>query len=708
MKSVSDVLNKTPWWALLIAGLALMFAIAAFVTPYHIIDYRTEGATPAERQAIKREIDNAFAENAIDLARNVIVGMSRATKDEARREELAVALEGLEEARRELRDAGSEVLRAKREALEQTREAARNVHEAVAEARREVERVMNEGGVQNEEVRKSLEESLRKAKQAEDEAKKELDAKQPERKRVKIGLGAKDGKPLLDTGKQAAKTAPGAAAPVPPKPPVVAAAPRAAPPAVDPLPPIPPLTAEERAAIRHNVTGDMYRIGIGAALALIVIPLFILAIFAKFFIDRSRAAQRMADLKRKEAEYHRMSQQVTEAKLQALQAQVEPHFLYNTLASVQALTEVDPAQANAMTGHLIQYLRSALPKMREGVSTVGQEVELVRAYLSILQMRMGKRLTFDIAVPASLSAIPFPPLMLPSLVENAIKHGLEPLREGGSVHISAQMMDGKLRLTVADSGRGFGESIGAGVGLANIRERLEALYGGAAKLTLEANTPKGVIATIEVPMEAGRPGASPSASTSRASATPEDSGAPAAPAAPQGAARRTLAAMGSVERVWRKGLSFTFLALVIVAAVAAGLGIFGVATGMFPVQMGDETISGPGGALIGAVGILLAFVVVVIAIAILVAVIYGMGFLMIGVLVFVLVTVVIAIAPVLAPFVIAGLAIWWIFRKKKKDEAKQEAAARVEPSMAAATEPPMPPMPPSGMPPPVPPADRAL
>ena len=155
----------------------------------------------------------------------------------------------------------------------------------------------------------------------------------------------------------------------------------------------------------------------------------------------------MAEQKRREAEYHRMSQQVTEAKLSALQAQVEPHFLYNTLASVQALTEVDPQQANAMTGHLIQYLRNALPKMRESVSTVGQEIELVRAYLNILQMRMGKRLAFDIDVPPELMDAPFPPLMLPSLVENAIKHGLEPQREGGTGRHHAPQADGdRLRL----------------------------------------------------------------------------------------------------------------------------------------------------------------------------------------------------------------------------------------------------------------------
>ena len=132
-------------------------------------------------------------------------------------------------------------------------------------------------------------------------------------------------------------------------------------------PPAPPevvspsLPPEVVTRIRRDVTGDMYRIGIGAGLILILLPLFILVIVTKFFSDRSRASLRVADAKRKEAEYHRMGQQVTEAKLAALQAQVEPHFLYNTLASVQALTEVDPAKASEMTGHLIQYLRNALP-----------------------------------------------------------------------------------------------------------------------------------------------------------------------------------------------------------------------------------------------------------------------------------------------------------------------------------------------------------
>jgi sensor histidine kinase YesM len=157
-----------------------------------------------------------------------------------------------------------------------------------------------------------------------------------------------------------------------------------------------------------------------------------------------------------------------------------------------------------MTGHLIQYLRNALPKMREGISTVGQEVELVRAYLNILQMRMGKRLAFEIAVPPELMESPFPPLMLPSLVENAIKHGLEPKAEGGTLTVRAEIVHGKLAVTVADTGLGFGraDTAGTGIGLANIRERLKLLYGDKASMVVADNLPSGTVVTITVPYQA--------------------------------------------------------------------------------------------------------------------------------------------------------------------------------------------------------------
>jgi hypothetical protein len=427
-----------------------------------------------------------------------------------------------------------------------------------------------------------------------------------------------------------------------------------------------PLPPELKQEIRRKVQGDVWRMGLGAGLILIFIPLFILLVVSKFFIDRSRASLRLAEMKRKEADYHRMSQQVTEAKLSALQAQVEPHFLYNTLASVQALTEVDPAQANAMTGHLIQYLRNALPKMRESVSTVGQEIELVRAYLNILQMRMGKRLAFEIAVPAELMDAPFPPLMLPSLVENAIKHGLEPQREGGMVTITAHVEGERLRLAVADTGRGFADTLGSGVGLTNIRERLAALYGDAASLTLVANTPHGVVATIEVPRSGARaPAAANDAQPAPESAAPQ----------PKTATAKTLAAMGAAERTWRRGLTFTFMVLVVIAAVFAGLLIVGVSTGLFPVHLEGAEMTGPTGRLIGTAGIAAAFAVVVLCLAIVLAVVYGLGFLFVGIAIFIPLVVLVSLFPVLAPFILVGLGIWWLVRRSKQKTAAAVAVA---------------------------------
>ena len=625
MKAVSTFLHRTPWWALLAGGFALFVALAIFTTPFHTIQLDKSGKTAAENRAIKSEINSAFSESAIDLARGVVREMLEHTKDPERIDELNQALSELETARESVREAGAEVMRAKRQAAEDVRGALKDASAAIREAKREAARALKDAGIERDKVEKSLDESLDAAAQAEAEAKKP---------RV-IVMGPGHDKPLVDI-----EVAGGSAT------------------ADTPLPP------ELKKEIRKKVAGDLYRIGVGAGLILLFIPLFVITIVSKFFIDRSRAAQGMAEAKRKEAEYHRMSQQVTEAKLSALQAQVEPHFLYNTLASVQALTEVDPQQASAMTGHLIAYLRNALPKMRESVSTVGQEIELVRAYLNILQMRMGKRLAFEIDVPPELMEAPFPPLMLPSLVENAIKHGLEPQREGGTVTIRASA-NGKLRVSVSDTGRGFAETLGSGVGLTNIRERLAALYGDAGKLTLEAREPHGVEAAIEVPREGTRPsvtsgpipvGAEPAVAT---------------PAAAKSAAAKTLAAMGTAERAWRKGLSFAFVVLVVLAAVFAGLGIVGVATGILPVQIGSDTVSGPTGALIGTAGIAAAFAVVVLALAIVLAVVYGLGFLFVGLAIFIPLVMLVSLFPVLAPFILIGLGIWWLFRRNKR---KAEAA----------------------------------
>jgi LytS/YehU family sensor histidine kinase len=173
-----------------------------------------------------------------------------------------------------------------------------------------------------------------------------------------------------------------------------------------------------------------------------------------------------------------------------------------------------------MQKNLIQYLRAALPQMREGSTTLGKELALVRSYLEILKVRMEDRLQSAITVPQGLMSAQFPPMVLQSLVENAIKHALEPKPEGGSITVTADIANGNLRVTVADTGLGFGAAgkPGTGVGLSNVRERLAALYSGRAKFSIEANSPSGTIATVEVPYEPdlGRDGAGQSTATATA------------------------------------------------------------------------------------------------------------------------------------------------------------------------------------------------
>ena len=195
--------------------------------------------------------------------------------------------------------------------------------------------------------------------------------------------------------------------------------------------------------------------------------------------------------------------ELTEAKLHLLHAQVEPHFLYNTLASAQLLTRSDPARAEAMLGHLIQYLRRSLPNAEDEMSSVGAELERALAYLEILKIRMGDRLDVQVDVPESLRAIPLPAMMLQTLVENAIKHGLEPRTGGGTVWIRARQGEEGVAVTVADNGEGFNsKTSGTGIGLKNVRERLRLRYNGDANLSVIANFPAGVAATITVPATA--------------------------------------------------------------------------------------------------------------------------------------------------------------------------------------------------------------
>ena len=205
------------------------------------------------------------------------------------------------------------------------------------------------------------------------------------------------------------------------------------------------------------------------------------------------------------AEREALLRQVSEAQMQMMQAQVEPHFLFNTLASVEYLIETDPPRAAKMQRSLIAYLRAVLPQMRENAAktNLGREADMVKAYLELLKMRMEERLTIDFIMPDSLRNASFPPMMLQSLVENAIKHGLEVKAEGGTLQFRAEVLQNRLSVTVRDDGLGFGAvpSNGTGLGLQNIRERLKLIYKDKAQIIISPNQPSGVCVTIEIPYE---------------------------------------------------------------------------------------------------------------------------------------------------------------------------------------------------------------
>jgi len=200
-----------------------------------------------------------------------------------------------------------------------------------------------------------------------------------------------------------------------------------------------------------------------------------------------------------------LSRQVSVAELKALQAQVEPHFLFNALASLQQLIRSEPATAERFLGELHDYLRLALPSLREPLSRVDRELALARAYLTVMATRLGERLRFDVRAEPGCENQDMPPLMLLTLVENAVRHGVEPQARGGRVGILAWREGQRLVLEVSDTGVGLqpaAPSKGQGLGLANVRDRLVGLYGQEAQLSVSQRAEGGVCARIELPWTA--------------------------------------------------------------------------------------------------------------------------------------------------------------------------------------------------------------
>ncbi|OGB26431.1 MAG: histidine kinase [Burkholderiales bacterium RIFCSPLOWO2_02_FULL_57_36] len=222
-----------------------------------------------------------------------------------------------------------------------------------------------------------------------------------------------------------------------------------------------------------------------------------------FFWNRTTLAQLRAAAEEQKARAAAIEKQAAQAQLQLLQAQIEPHMLFNTLANLQGLIAVDPARAQHMLDHLIRYLRATLSSSRAEQTTLAHEFALMEAYLGLMSVRMGARLSYSLRLPEALSGIKVPPMLLQPLIENAIKHGLEPKIDGGHINVEAAQDAGTLILSVADTGLGLDAvpDHGMQVGLKNVSERLQVLYGDAASVSLAPNVPNGAIAQLKLPLQ---------------------------------------------------------------------------------------------------------------------------------------------------------------------------------------------------------------
>ena len=195
-----------------------------------------------------------------------------------------------------------------------------------------------------------------------------------------------------------------------------------------------------------------------------------------------------------------LERKASEARLRLMQAQVKPHFLFNTLANVQALVDSGSPRASGVLRSLIAYLRAAVPRLKDSTTTIGQEVELAQAYLEVMHMRMPDRLRFSLRVDDDAAGLTCPPMTLLTLVENAVRHGIDPGEEGGRIDVDVSVRNGRCSVRVTDTGVGIQPGVrGLGSGLASLRERLQLEFGGDAELCLESVQPQGARASLEFP-----------------------------------------------------------------------------------------------------------------------------------------------------------------------------------------------------------------
>jgi signal transduction histidine kinase len=232
----------------------------------------------------------------------------------------------------------------------------------------------------------------------------------------------------------------------------------------------------------------------------VAVTMGLIATLIYIYLERDREAR---DAKLQfDLQASKLQQAATAAQLAALQAQIEPHFLFNTLANVQQLVESNSPRAAPLLTHLIDYLKSTLARSREGAATLESELAMVHSYLHIMAMRMPDRLRFSVAAPGDLASVRLPALSILTLVENAVRHGIDPEEEGGEIAVRVQRQADALVIEVADTGAGLRGNLQDGVGLSNLRSRLAMEFGDAASVACAANAPRGCVATLRIPLAA--------------------------------------------------------------------------------------------------------------------------------------------------------------------------------------------------------------
>ncbi len=252
-----------------------------------------------------------------------------------------------------------------------------------------------------------------------------------------------------------------------------------------------------------GIFGDAWHFFIGEYDTLVITTFFGVVGFA-IFSTRGRLADAEAKLAKAHAEQEKRERLLAETELRLLQAQIEPHFLFNTLSNIAGLIHNKPDVAEQTLLNLTTLLRSTLKRTRQQDTTIAEEITIGKAYLDIQATRMQGRISYDINCPNHLQAHPLPPLLVQPLIENAVTHGIEPNETGGSIHVAVCADNASVNITVADTGHGVEatqSNPGTGTGLRNVRERLQALYGEAASLTLTENKPHGMVANLRVPLE---------------------------------------------------------------------------------------------------------------------------------------------------------------------------------------------------------------